>query len=59
MNLTLELSGLNLERLLRTAGENGVRLQMSAAQTNAPCASPFRPRRKESWPRSAGGMAGR
>ena len=27
MNLTLELSGLNLERLLRTAGENGVRLQ--------------------------------
>ena len=26
MNLTLELSGLNLERLLRTAGENGVRL---------------------------------
>ncbi|MFQ9805942.1 MAG: sporulation protein YqfD [Christensenellales bacterium] len=27
MNLTLELSGLNLERLLRTAGENGVRLR--------------------------------
>ena len=55
MNLTLELSGLNLERLLRTAGG----CKMSAAQTNAPCASPFRPRRKESWPRSAGGMAGR
>lgn len=27
MNLTLELSGLNLERLLRTAGENGVQLR--------------------------------
>ena len=27
MNLTLQLSGLNLERLLRTAGENGVGLQ--------------------------------
>ena len=27
MNLTLELFGLNLERLLRTAGENGVRLR--------------------------------
>ena len=52
MNLTLELFGLNLERLLRTPFS-------PAAQTNAPCASPFRPRRKESWPRSAGGMAGR
>ena len=27
MNLTLELSGLNLERLLRNAGENGVQLK--------------------------------
>lgn len=27
MNLTLELSGLNLERLLRAAGENGVQLR--------------------------------
>ena len=27
MNLTLELSGLNLERLLRAAGEGGVQLQ--------------------------------
>ena len=48
MNLTLELSGLNLERLLRTAGETAAfGCKMSAGWTSAPCASSFRPRRRK------------
>ena len=53
MNLTLELSGLNLERLLRAAGECGVRMKTVRRVDGRTMRVVVPAAQKRGWPRSA------
>lgn len=59
MNLTLELSGLNLERLLRAAGACGVRMKNVRRMDERTMRVVVPAAQKRGWPRFAKNTAGR